>query len=155
MRFLVALFCLLATAPVAQAADAPRVQVIEGAVTGETSCTALPSSADIARTLGETLSRRLGHDVAAVAPGAKANAAALKVAINVSLSLHTDNFDDGPILIVGVTERTWQGAAEEAPPDPELYGWDEHFECDERLTEFITGTVRGHAQRMAGEIKGR
>ncbi len=156
MRFFIALLCFLVTAqyaeaPYAQAGDVPRVQIVEGEVTGETTCTALPSSADIARILRETLSRRLGREVSAVARAAKTDAAALKIAVDLSLTFYTDNFDDGPIRIVGVIERMWQGTTEEPPPDPELYGLEDRLECDEFLTDFVTRIVRRHAQRLADE----
>lgn len=152
MRLLIALLCLLVTAQYSQAADAPRLQIVEGEVVGETTCKARPSSADITRILRETLRRRIGRDVAAVGRAAKTDPAALKIAVDLSLTFYTENFDDGPVRIVGVTERMWQGAAEEPPPDPELYGLEDHLECDEFLTDFVTRVVRAHAQRLADKI---
>ncbi len=152
MRLPAALVCFLLTAQYAEAGEAPRVQIVEGEVTGQRICEGLPSSADVAQVLRESVSRRLGRDVAVLARAAKPDAKALKVALDLSLSHYTDNFDDGPIRLVGVTGHMWQETPEEPPPEPALYGFDDHLECDDRLKDYISRAIRVHAQRLADQI---
>ncbi len=161
MRAAVGALGFLISATAAQAAEytAPRIQVLEGAITATYDCDAIPSHAEIAAYAAESLGAAqvkagISKPVALLKAGGAVDAGALKVAFDLDVAFLTDNFNDGPrTYMVGLANKVWTGGDPLFPDAPEMQYWDVNAGCGYDLTDSIHKIINEHAAALVAEIK--